>query len=102
MGDKNPLASSGKTLRLTESPTLPPMAATLPGRTSTTRSQWPAPRLRLSRAVPLPVREESGTRPVRPLDQALDIDRVGLARAEEIARHAGALNVPRDEGRRPW
>ena len=58
MGDKNPLASSGKTLRLTESPTLPPMAATLPGRTSTTRSQWPAPRLRLSRVVPLPLREE--------------------------------------------
>ena len=119
MGDKNPLASSGKTLRVTESPTLPPIAARLPGRTSTTRSQWPAPRLRLSRVVPLPLREEQirsptcgarsssrardqgGARPARPLDQALDIDRVGWAGAEEVARHAGALDVPGDEGGRP-
>src|SRR5437660_2981380 len=57
MGDKNPLASSGKTLRVTESRTLPPMAWTSPGRTSTTISQCPGPRSRFSRVVPPPARE---------------------------------------------
>ena len=119
MGDKNPLPSSGKTLRLTESATLPPIAATQPGFTSTTISQWPAPRLRLSRVVPLPaargaykvadlgrplgrpVGDEGGTRPARPLDQPLDVDRVARVRAEEIARHARTGDVPGDEGGRP-
>ena len=44
MGDKNPAPSSGKTLRVTESPTLPPIASTSPGRTSTV-SAGPAKRI---------------------------------------------------------
>ena len=37
----------------------------------------------------------------RPLDHALDIDRVAGIRAEQVARHAGAGDIPRDEGGRP-
>src|SRR5262245_4449970 len=33
--------------------------------------------------------------------QALDVDGVALVGAELLARHAGALDVPGDEGRRP-
>ena len=119
MGDKNPDPSSGKTLRVTESATLPPMACTSPGRTSTTMSQWPGPRSRFSRVVPPPSRDahsrsptcgarsfrwrgiEGGARPAGALDHALDIDRVARVGTEQVARHAGALDVPGDEGRRP-
>src|SRR6202042_3020501 len=55
----------------------------------------------LRRVLVEPPRDQGGARPVRPLDQALDIDRVALVGAEEVARHAGALDVPRDEGSRP-
>src|SRR5262249_51551784 len=47
------------------------------------------------------IRDEGGARFPGTRREAPDIDRVAVVRAEEVARHAGARDVPGDERRRP-
>ena len=54
----------------------------------------------LRRALVRRQRHEGGARPAGAPDHAFDIDRVARVGAEEVARDAGALDVPGDEGRR--
>src|SRR5262249_9021001 len=52
-------------------------------------------------ALTRPARDQHRAGLLGALDEALDVDRVGLAWTEQVARHSGALAVPGDEDGRP-